>query len=108
LLGPLVFALGLAGATGCTGDIDLKQALAVTDVFSGYYDNGFKDGQIHLVPSMTFRLKNQSAQKIPGIEIDAAFWAEGKDGEMDSVSIRALAEGVAAAGAPDTATLLSA
>jgi hypothetical protein len=107
LLGPLVFALGLAGATGCTGDIDLKQALAVTDVFSGYYDNGYKDGQIHLVPSMTFRLKNQSAQKIPGIEIDAAFWAEGQDGEMDSVSIRALANGLAPGAATEPLTIRS-
>ena len=107
LFGLLVLALGFAGAAGCTGDIDLKQALAVTDVFSGYYDNGFKDGQIHLVPSFTFRLKNQSATHVPGIELDAAFWAEGKDGEMDSVSIRALADGLAPGASSEPLTIRS-
>jgi len=107
LLGSLVLALGFAGAAGCTGDIDLKQALVVTDVFSGYYDNGIKDTQIHLVPSITFRLKNQSAQTVPSIEIDIAFWAEGKDGEMDSVSVRALANGLAAGASSDSLTVKS-
>ena len=107
LLGSLALALGLAGAAGCTGDIDLKQALVVTDVFSGYYDNGIKDTQIHLVPSLTFRLKNQSAQKVPGIELDVAFWAEGRDGEMDSVSVRALADGLPAGSTSQPLTVRS-
>ena len=107
LPGLLVLAIGLAGAAGCTGDLDLKQALVVTDMFSGYYDNGIKDGQIHLVPSITFRLKNQSAQTVPGIEIDIAFWAEGKDGEMDSVSVRALANGLPAGASSDSLTVKS-
>jgi len=107
LPGLLVLAVGLAGAARCTGDIDLKQALVVTDVFSGYYDNGIKDGQIHLVPSITFRLKNQSATTVPDIEIDTAFWAEGKDGEMDSVSVRALANGLPAGASSESLTVKS-
>jgi hypothetical protein len=98
-LGLLVLALGLAVPAGCSGDIDLKQALAVTDIFSGYYDNGFKDGKPHLVPNLTFRLKNQSATEIPSIEIDVAFWQEGRDAESDSVQVKAFASGGLAPGA---------
>ena len=93
---------------GCGRDIELNEALAVTDVLSGYYDNGVKDGKTHFVPSITFRLKNQSAQKVPGIELDVAFWEEGKDGEMDSVSRAGIgADGLAAGASTEPLTVRS-
>lgn len=99
LLGLLVIVLGFATAAGCSGDIDLSQALAVTDVLSGYYDNGVKGGANHLVPSITFRLKNQSAQDVSSVELDVAFWPEGRDAELDSVSIRGIGGDALAPGA---------
>ncbi len=78
-----VLAASLAAAT-CGGTPDLTKALSVTDVLSGWYDNGVKDGQNHLLPSITFRLKNQSDQSIFGVQLTVAFWREGEDGEWDS------------------------
>ncbi len=88
LVGLLVILLGLAAPAGCGRDIELDEALAVTDVLSGYYDNGVKDGKTHFVPSITFRLKNQSAQTVPDIELDVAFWADG-EGWRNRLRLRA-------------------
>lgn len=71
-------------ATACDGTPDLSKALSVTDVLSGWYDNGVKGGQNYLLPSITFRLKNQSDQSIYGVQLTVAFWREGEDGEWDS------------------------
>ncbi len=70
-----------------SGTPDLSKALAVTDVLSGWYDNGIKDGQNHLLPSITFRLKNASDTSIYGVQLTVAFWREGEDGEWDSRQI---------------------
>jgi len=86
----LVALVWLVGGAACGGNINLSEALAVTDILSGYYDNGIKDGKNHLVPSITFRLKNQSTGEISSVEVDVAFWEEGKDAENDSVLIRAI------------------
>ena len=90
LVGLLVILLGLAAPAGCGRDIELDEALAVTDVLSGYYDNGVKNTGTQYVPSITFKLKNQTAQQVPGIELDVAFWEEGATGELDSVQIKAI------------------
>ena len=44
----------------CSSPVDLKQALQVTDVTTGYFDAGTVDGQNKLVPSVTFRLRDTS------------------------------------------------
>lgn len=85
LLAPVVLGAALAAAS-CNPP-NLSQALAVSDVLSGWYDNGLKDGQNHLVPSITFRLKNQSDQEIYGVQLTVAFWVDGDDGEKDSMQV---------------------
>jgi hypothetical protein len=80
-------ALGLFLSAGCAASPNLTQALAVTDIISGYYDNGIKDGMNHLVPSITFRLKNQSDGPLNSVQLTVAFWAAGKDGEQDSFQV---------------------
>ena len=87
----LALALALAGgAGGCGGPINLKEALAVTDVFTGWYDNGTKDGKNHLVPSITFRLKNQLDQPLSSVQLTMDFWLEGADGPLDSALVRGI------------------
>lgn len=80
-------ALSLSLAAACGASPNLTQALAVTDIISGWYDNGIKDGKNHLVPSITFRLKNQSDAPLNSVQLTVAFWAEGKDGEQDSFQV---------------------
>ena len=42
--------------TTCGSRVDLKAALQVTDVSTGWYDAGVVDGKNKLVPRVSFRL----------------------------------------------------
>jgi hypothetical protein len=89
VLGPV---LALATAA-CGPSVDLSKALEVTDVLSGYYDAGVKDGWNYLKPSISFRLHNKTGEKIGPVQMTIAFWKDGDDGEWDSVVIQAIRAG---------------
>lgn len=57
LLGVL---LGLAalGVSACASEPDAKDALAVTDVITGWLDKGIVDGQNKIVPTISLKVKN--------------------------------------------------
>jgi hypothetical protein len=58
-----LFALSVAllFTTSCSTPVDLKQSLQVTDIATGYFDQGVTaDGANKLVPSVTFRLRDSS------------------------------------------------
>lgn len=70
--------------------VDLKTAIEVTDVSSGYYDNGLKDGLNHLVPSLTFSVRNVSENHLSSVDMIVMFWAEGQDTEQDEVIVKVI------------------
>lgn len=75
---------------GCES-VDLKTAVQVTDVSSGYYDNGLTPaGLNHLVPSLTFTVRNASDQKLSSIDMVVMFWATGDDTEQDEAVIKVI------------------
>ena len=80
----------LAGASGCGPPINLQEDLAVTEVFTGWYDNGIKDGRNHLVPSITFRLKNEGERAISSVQLLVDYWFDGEDGPANSVLVRGI------------------
>jgi hypothetical protein len=57
----------------CTEPADLKTALQVTDVASGWFDAGIVDGKNKLVPSVTFRLRNVSDAELPYVSLNLIF-----------------------------------
>ena len=92
---PIVAVLALAGAMAaapaCGPGVDL-QKITVTDVLTGYYDGGVvKDGAMsgwnHMLPSITFKLKNDSDAPMSGVRLTVAFWPAGKDAELDSLEV---------------------
>jgi len=92
---PVLAVLALAGgvllADGCGPGVDLKK-ISVVDVLSGYADGGVLTegamaGWNHMLPSITFRLRNDSATPMSGVRLTAAFWPEGKDAELDSLEL---------------------
>ena len=85
LVAPAALATALAVAACST--VNLTQAIEVTDIISGYYDNGIKDGFNHMVPMITFRLKNRTDQPLNSVQLTVAFWVAGKDGDQDSRQI---------------------
>lgn len=70
-LAPL-FLLLLVSA-GCQS-IEVEKALAITDIHTGWYDAGVQDGGLNkLVPSISFRLRDQIDQPVSGVMINAIF-----------------------------------
>ena len=63
----------LISAGGCSAPVDLKQALQVTDVTSGYFDAGIVDGKNKLVPSVSFRLKKSVDDSLRPLSVNVSF-----------------------------------
>lgn len=77
-----------AAAAACSPGVDLKTAVQPAEVLSGWYDDGVTaDGLNHLLPSITFRLRNESDRPLYGVDIIVAFWVVGSDGEKDSKQV---------------------
>ena len=67
-------ALVLAALLGaCSEPVDLKQALQVTDVVSGYHDAGVVAGKNKIVPSISFRLKKSTSDSLRPLSINVSF-----------------------------------
>jgi hypothetical protein len=66
----LITALLLTAS--CSSPVDLKQALQVTDVSTGWFDAGVVDNQNKLVPSVTFRLRDTGAE-LSRVSLNVAF-----------------------------------
>ena len=60
-------------AAGCGGTVDVKQAIQVTDVATGWFDAGVVDGKNKLVPSATFRLRNGSTRDLSALSLNIVF-----------------------------------
>lgn len=95
-----VAALLAAFAVAGCGSVDLKTAVQITDVSSGYYDNGLTPaGLNHLVPSLTFTVRNASDQELSSIDVVVMYWATGDDTEQDEAVIKVIGGGGLAPGA---------
>jgi hypothetical protein len=57
----------------CTQPVDLKASLQVTDLATGWFDDGIVDGKNKLVPSLTFRLRNTSSTELPYVSMNVVF-----------------------------------
>jgi hypothetical protein len=73
---------------GCTANADLKQALQVTDVVTGWYDAGVVDGKNKLVPSVTFRLRNVSDTDLDTAALNIVFKFIDSGQEHDSIFVQ--------------------
>jgi len=73
-----VVLLAAALVAGCGGrDVDVSKALQVTDVTTGWFDDGIildAEGQKNkLVPTISFRLKNTDSESISSVQLFAKF-----------------------------------
>ena len=82
--------LWLIAGWGCGPQPDLK-SLKLVNALSGYYDDGpTPKGENHLVPSVTFQLKNEGDLPFTYVDLMLAFWPVGADGEKDSKLIQSI------------------
>ena len=57
----------------CGHPVDLKQALQVTEVSTGWFDAGIVDGKNKLVPSVTFKLKKNAGVTLSSVSLNLTF-----------------------------------
>lgn len=79
--------LAAALGSGACQSVDLSKSLKVDPILTGYYDDGLLDGWNHLIPDLTFRVKNTGTQPISaGVRLSVSFWFNAEpDGENDSI-----------------------
>jgi len=112
---PLVRAVRLAAAAvlaaasiGCGPTVDLKSALAVHVVSTGWFDAGVSEGKNKLVPSVSFTVKNQSDQTLPMLQVNAIFRRANEKDEWGSGLVTAAgSQGLAPGGETSTLTIKS-
>lgn len=62
-----------AAAASCGPTVDLGKGLQVTILNTGWFDAGIVNGQNKLVPTVTFKLKNVSDQRLSTLQVNALF-----------------------------------
>jgi hypothetical protein len=71
---PTLFAFGLLAAAlssgSCSKPVDLKRALEVTVISSGWFDAGIQNGKNKLVPSITYKLKKNGDVNLSSISLN--------------------------------------
>ena len=93
----IALVIALVWASGCGPQLDLAK-LQPTDVLTGWYDAGIKDGLNHLLPSISFQLKNTDAVPASGVQLTVSFWQDGADGENDSFEVKGIGSEAVAPG----------
>lgn len=89
--GILLGLLLVVALAGCGKPVDLKQAIEVTDVSSGWFDAGVVNGQNKLVPSVTFKLRKKGSVELSNIALNMVFKRQGEDGSYDDVFLQRVA-----------------
>ncbi len=85
-----VLVLALVTSAGCA-TVDLKTAVDITEVSSGYFDAGITDSGLNkLVPSITFNIHNAADTTLSSVDMVVLFWQDGRDAEMDELVVTAI------------------
>ena len=80
---PLLVSLAFVSA-GCGPAVDLTKGLEIQDVSTGWFDAGLVNGQNKLVPTISFKLKNVSDQKLAMLQVSVIFRRVGVTDEWGS------------------------
>ena len=71
-------------SSGCAPPVDLTKGIQVQDVATGWFDAGIVDGQNKLVPTISFRLKDVSDQKLLMLQVSVVFRRVNENDEWGS------------------------
>jgi len=72
--GAIMFGIVTLSAKGCGPSLDAVAALEPVDVVTGWFDEGIlEDGKNKLVPSVSLKFRNKSAEELKSIQVNAIF-----------------------------------
>src|SRR2546427_1875924 len=63
----------LLSSLGCGPTVDLTKGLQIRDVSTGWFDAGIVNGKAKLTPSISFKLRNISDQRLTVLQVNALF-----------------------------------
>jgi hypothetical protein len=100
----LAVVLGAFAVAGCGASLDVLASLRLTEVSSGWFDAGPDSlGRNKLVPSVSFRLENTTADTLRYVQLNAVFRRQGEEEEWGTAYASAFGtEGLDAGQATDT------
>ncbi len=84
----LAFVAAASFVAACGTSVDLKQAVQVTDVTTGWFDAGIVEGKNKLVPSVTFKLKKNADVKLSSVSLNLTFTFAGDQDHTDDVYVQ--------------------
>ena len=74
-----VLLCGALAAAGCSSAVDVPSSLEVTQLSSGWFDAGLDSlGRNKIVPSVSFRLENETDDELGYLQINAVFRRAGE------------------------------
>ena len=86
---PLLALWVMALALGACGQpVDLKEAVQVTDVSSGWFDAGVQNGMNKLVPSVTFKLRKTREVDLSSLSLNLTYKLIGSTEHADDVFVQ--------------------
>ena len=95
-------------SAGCGPTVDLKKGLQIVDVSTGWFDAGLVNGQNKLVPTISFKLKNVSDQKLTVLQVNVLFKRVNDPAEWGNGFITVVgSSGLAPGATTDTLTIKS-
>ena len=99
----VLLAVSLLALPACRGNADLKAAARLIDVTTGWFDAGVtEDGKNKLVPSISFRLRNDASQQLGSVQCNLLFKRVTDKEEWTTSFIRAVGpDGLAPGAATD-------
>jgi hypothetical protein len=86
----LVCAAAAALLAGCTRSRDVQKDLKLVDVHTGWYDAGIVEGKNKLVPSISLKVQNVSADDIANVQMNAIFRRVGEQEAWGEHFVRAV------------------
>ncbi len=103
----LTLLLALAGAS-CGSKIDLKTALQVEEVSTGWSDLGVVNGQNKIAPTVTFRFKNVGTEPLTTLQGNVIFRRVGENEEWGAGFLKVTgSEGLAPGASSNVLTVKS-
>jgi hypothetical protein len=85
-----LIALAASLPAGCGPSVDLKQAVQVTDVSTGWFDAGIVEGRNKIVPSVTFKLKKGADVRLSSISLNVSFVFDKDQEPNDDVYVQSI------------------
>ena len=103
-----VVFLAAVATVSCGPTVDLTKGLQVVDVSTGWWDAGIVNGQNKLVPSVAFKFKNVSDQKLDILQANVVFRRVTEDKEWGSSFVKITgSEGLAPGATSESQTVKS-